>query len=220
MCFFGKKGSGKSVLARRFWDTYPGDELCIDVTKDALTPADVQETFREPPERWPSPPKEGEAVRIRYTPDMHSSTWRDDLDRAVGLSSLRKRQGGCLVWIDEIGTVSQTNRTGPYLRHLLNQGRHDKTSALFCGPRPITLDPLVLAQSDVVYVFALPNPADRRRIADACGIEPATLDDAVNGLGKHEYLRWDGVELVAFPPLPLKRARPPGHDAELEHESD
>jgi len=212
---FGKKGTGKSVLARRFWDTWPGDEFVIDVTKDALTTRDVDHTYDFVPDVWPPPAREDAPVRIRYVPDMHAATHVDDLDRAVGFAC---RRNGSLLWIDEIGVVNQVNRTGPNMRHLLNQGRHDQMSTLFCGPRPINIDPLVLAQSDYVYVFELPNPSYRRRIADSCGIVPATLDDAVNEVARaatdknqpsHSYLRWDGHELVMFPPLPLERARPP-----------
>lgn len=201
---FGRKGSGKSVLARRLWDTWPRDGICIDPTGDALKPEDVQDSLSEVPDRWPEPRHEEEPVRIRFKPNMKSATYLDDMDRAVGLAA---RNRGCLLWIDEIGVVNQANRTRPYMRHLLNQGRHDRTSAIFCGPRPMTIDPLVLAQSDLVYVFELPNPADVKRIADSCGINPAVLDEAIHGLGKHEYVRWDGAELVAFPPLPLARPR-------------
>lgn len=203
---FGKKGEGKSVLARRLWDTWPGDEFCIDVTNDALTSHDVDHTYDYVPDFWPEAVREDEPVRIRYVPDMKSPTVYDDMDRAVGFACKRR---GSLLWCDEIGIVSRVNRTGPNMNHLLNQGRHDRMSTLFCGPRPINVDPLVLHQSDYVYVFKLPNPADRRRVADSCGIVPATLDDAVHALGDHEYLRWDGTELVHFPPLPLQRARPP-----------
>lgn len=206
---FGKKGSGKSVLARRLWDSWSGDALCIDVTRDALAPEDVQQTFRgEVPDGWPMPARDDEPVRIRYVPDMRSATYTDDVDRAVGLAA---RNRGCLLWIDEIGIVAPVNKTRGHLRHFLHQGRHDRTTALMCGPRPVTIDPMVIAQSDFVYVFELPNPADRRRVADVCGIAPALLDDAVHALekGGHEYLRWDGVELVQFPPLPLARTRKP-----------
>lgn len=218
MCFLGRKGSGKSVLARAFWDTWPGDQLCIDVTRDALTPADVQETFSAPIDQWPSPAKEEEPVRIRYTPDSKSPTFLDDVDRVVGLSALKKRSGGCLLWVDEMGMVNEANRTRPHMRHLLHSGRHDKSSALLCMPRPIGVDPLALSQSDVVYVFDMPNPADCKRVADVCGINPREFDEAMHSLGKFEYLRWDGEELVAFPPLPLRRLRPPGRDHELEHD--
>jgi hypothetical protein len=203
---WGKKGSGKSVMARRLWDTWPGDEFCIDVCADALGPGDVDQSYTFVPDVWPERVREDEPVRIRYVPDSRSATYYDDLDRAVGFASRRK---GSLLWIDEIGVVSRVNRTGPNMNHLLMQGRHDRMSVLFCGPRPINVDPLVLHQSDYVYVFLLPNPNDRRRVADSCGIDPKTLDAAVHVLGDHEYLRWDGRELVHFPPLPMKRARPP-----------
>lgn len=211
---FGKKGTGKSVLARRFWDSWPGDEFVIDPTKDALTPHDVDHTYDFVPDVWPPAVRDDEPVRIRYVPDAHSPTFVDDMDRAVGFACRRK---GSLLWIDEIGMVNQVNRTGPNMRHLLNQGRHDRMSVLFCGPRPIGVDALVLAQSDYVYMFELPNPADRKRIADACGIVPTVLDDAVNELPResgsskpsHWYLRYDGNELVMFPPIPMQRARPP-----------
>jgi hypothetical protein len=203
---FGRKGEGKSVLARRLWDTWPKDEFVIDVTKDALTPRDVDHTYDFVPDVWPERLREDEPVRIRYVPDMRSATYLDDLDRAVGFAC---RNRGSMLWIDEIGVVSRVNRTGPNMNHLLNQGRHDRMTTVFCGPRPINVDPLVLHQSDVVYVFKLPNPNDRRRIADSCGIDPRTLDEAVHALGDHEFLRWDGTELVHYDPLPMQRARPP-----------
>jgi hypothetical protein len=206
---FGKKGEGKSVLARRLWDTWPRDELCIDVTGDALGPADARRVGPDVPDLWPQAVREDEPVRLRYVPDMRSSTYRDDLDRTVGLG-LRNR--GSLLWVDEIGVLTQANRTGPNTRRLLHQGRHQRMTAVFCGPRPVDIDPLVIAQSDVVYVFRMPNPADRQRVAAVCGIEPRRFDAAVHALGSHEYLRWDGDELVWFPPLPLRRARPPARD--------
>jgi hypothetical protein len=210
---FGKKGSGKSVMARRFWDSWPRDACCIDVTKDALKPEDVQENFYgEVPERWPLAQENanGDPLprTIRYVPYPRATQalYHDNLDRSLHLAA---QNPGSLLWIDEISIVSRVNRTGPYLNHLLIHGRHDHTSVVFCGPRSMGIDPLILAQSDFVYIFELPGVADRRRIAETCGIEVDLLDEAVHALpkGGHDYLRWDGVELVAFPPLPLTRTR-------------
>lgn len=203
----GKKGTGKSVLARRFWDTWPGDELCIDPTKDALTTKDVDHSYDFVPDTWPPALREDEPVRIRYVPDKHSPTFRDDMDRAVGLVSKRR---GSLLWVDEINIVNEVNRTGPYMRHLLIEGRHDRTSVVLCGPRCVGVDPLILAQSDVVYVFYLPSVKDRTRLAETCGIDKKLLDVEVADLANtHDYLRWDGNQLVRFPAIPIQRARPP-----------
>jgi len=71
------------------------------------------------------------------------------------------------------------------------------------------MDSLVLTQSDLVYVFKLPNPKDRRYVADVIGWEPEDFDLAVRELGDHEYLRYDDSEseesdmkLISLPPLP------------------
>ncbi len=204
---FGMKGEGKSVLARRLWDTWPGDECCIDVTADALGAGDVDHTYRgDVPDTWPAPLREDEPVRIRYVPNVKAATYQDDLDRAVGLAMRRR---GSFLWIDEVAVLTSANRTGPNMRALLLHGRHARMSVAFCGPRPIDIDTLVLAQSDYVYVFKLPSPRDRERVASTCGIDRRTFDAAVHALARHEYLRWDGHELVSFPPLPMQRARPP-----------
>jgi hypothetical protein len=202
---FGKKGQGKSVLARRFWDTWPHDECCIDINADALDAGDVDQTFKgEVPDFWPAARREDEPVRIRYVPELRSSTYTDDLDRAVGLALKRPHS---LLWVDEVGVLSRANRTGPHTRRLLHHGRHLKISSLMCGPRPIDIDPLVIAQSDHVYVFKLPNPADVKRVAAVCGIPPKELEAAVHALDDHEYLHYDGRDITHYPPLPLERAR-------------
>lgn len=205
---FGKKGSGKSVLAERLWGSYPYDRICLDVTGDLAHLPDV-ETLRDPlPNRWPQPAEEGQRVSLRYVPDPGSPTYVEDMDHVVGLAFLHRRT---LCWIDEIGAISRTNRTPAYLHRALWQGRHRQLSLLMCGPRAKTLDPLVLANSDYVYIFALPNPDDRERIAEAIGFDPKELDAAVQGLPRFGYLRYDARadDLVEFPPLPLVHAPGP-----------
>jgi hypothetical protein len=93
-----------------------------------------------------------------------------------------------------MGDLAQSNRTPAHTRRLLRQNRHRKVTAFMCAPRPKTMDPLALQQSDVVYVFEQMNPDDRRRIADSVGWDPKGFDRAVLDLGPHEYLRFDANE--------------------------
>lgn len=211
----GKKGSGKSHLAYTIWDSYPGDRLVLDVTRDVTTdwlrPLGVRHEVITPdaiPRRWPSKadPDEG-PVTLAYHPDMGEPDAVDNLDRALGLALSRK---GVCVWIDEIGAMTRGNFTPPNLRRLLHYGRHSGTSAIMCGPRPIDVDPLCVAQADVIAVFRLQNPADRKRIAANAGIEPHIFDQANAALDQREYLWIDARsdEITHMPPLPpIRRTR-------------
>jgi hypothetical protein len=82
-----------------------------------------------------------------------------------------------LLWAGEAGELMQRPSAGPHMRRLLQQNRHYRVTALFDAPRPVWLDPQVLLQSNLVAVFELPNPADRKRIAETVGIDPAKFDE-------------------------------------------
>lgn len=200
----GKKGSGKSVLARRLWETYPFDRLAIDPHND-LHAEDVKQ-LREPlPSRFPAPLTDaGEPVRasFRYVPDMGSKTHQDDMDRAVGVA-MNNRGRRTLLWLDEVGDLTSASYTPPWMRRALHTSRHRDLSMVMCGPRAIDINPLVLSQADRVYIFDLPSVRDRERVAGTIGYPAKDFDAAVHGLGKFEFLMWDGDELVHFPPLPV-----------------
>jgi hypothetical protein len=207
----GKKGSGKSYLTRRLVDSYPYDRLIIDVT------GSIREDFRRErrpfvdlgkdalPLKFPRPVNEGERVTAIYCPDMGSKDAITEADRAIGLALAH---GRCLIWIDEIGVVAPVHRTPPNFARVLHHGRHRKLTVMMAGPRPVAVDPLCLAQADHVFVFDLPNPNDRRRVAEEIGWPPQRFDEAVHGLGRHEYLWYNALadegqgELLHMPALP------------------
>lgn len=196
----GKKGSGKSELATRLWHGYPYDQLCIDPTGDCRVDDLTRQIHTPLPARFPVD-AEGKRVSLRFVPDPGSPTYEDDLDRAVGLAFRHRRS---MLWVDEVGELTRTGKTSPNFARVLQQGRHRDLTLICCGPRPIAIDPLVVSQADYVYVFQLPNPADRRRVADVIGYDPKAFDAAVHDLARYHYLRWDSreQELVEFPPLP------------------
>jgi hypothetical protein len=196
----GKKGSGKSVLARRLWDTWPYDRLAIDPHNDLHD--EHSHVLRDPlPVRLPAPlDTEDERGSWRYVPDPGSRTYVDDLDRAVGLAFNHRRT---LLWCDEVGDLTRAAYTPPFMRRALHQSRHRQLSMLLCGPRSIDINPMVIAQADLLYVFDMPHPRDRERVAEVIGYPPKDFAGAVQNLDDHEYLRWDGHELVHFPKLPF-----------------
>ncbi len=203
----GRKGSGKSVLAQRFWDSYPYDRLCVDPTGDVDPHDPKAEQITAPvPARWPKMPGSEQRSTLVFKADPGTDTYIDDMDRAAGLAFVH---GNCLLWVDEVGELTNANKTPPFMRRVLHQSRHRRLSTLFCGPRPIDINPLVISQADFLGVFHLPNPADRKRIADNIGLELDEVEEAHSMLVEHGYLWWDTRERVleVRPPLPMSTKR-------------
>lgn len=215
--FFGRKGSGKSIMALLFFRNYPGDRVVIDIAgDDGPVGPDVHTltgTVDDLAGGWPEHlRKDNERMTVHYRPDAGSATFLEDMDAVVGMAMAK---GDCCILVHEVGVLAPANRTPPNTRRLLMHNRHQRVTALFCGPRPKDIDILVLGQSDLVYTFDVPNPADRRRIADTIGVDPSDFDAYWQDLKAHEYLRFDVHEekpdsddepdkrLVHFPPLPL-----------------
>lgn len=224
----GKKGSGKSIMANLIGKSWPYDMVVIDVAGDdgpmprkpgtgSHDVIELRGPVDELPRAWPEHLRwqEKRPMILRYCPDAGSPTELEDMDAVVGLAySHSGNPRPCLLLIHEIGRVAPANRTPPHTRRVLNHSRHRQLTAVLCGPRPMTVDPLVVAQADLVYTFELNNPADRRRVAEEIGWAPGDFDAAVAGLGLHEYLRFDAREpkpeqdgdedlrLVHYPALP------------------
>jgi hypothetical protein len=209
---FGRKGSGKSYFNRTIWHTWPYDRLCIDVNGNAEPGDDARPLRADDLEdgRWPSrtgmPGERERRDSLHYRADPGSARYREQLDQAVGVA-LMPQDHRCLVWAGEVGELMQHGRPGANMSRLLQQNRHYKVSALFDGPRPTYIDPLVMHQSDLVAVYELPNPNDRKRIADAIGYPPARFDEVCHETwreGDHWYVLWDARvrRLFSMAPIP------------------
>ena len=208
---FGRKGSGKSVFNRALYRDYPHDKLCVDVNGEADPGPDTTRISAPLPTRMPPRGEDKAPVDLHYVVDPGSDTYRDDLDRAVGMAMFPSDRQS-LLWCGEVGELTTGNKTGPHLRRLLMQSRHYKTSALFDGPRPVDLDKLVIAQSDLVAVFDLPDPDDRDRVAKVIGYPPVAFRDACEETfrrGPYWHLLWvsGAKRLYRCPPLPSQKNR-------------
>ena len=186
---FGKKGSGKSVWARSMYTSWDDDKLGIDVNGDMEPGADSVIITDPLPDSFPLNPT-GEPVNLHYLADPGSPTYREDLDRAIGLG-LFPKEHRTLLWIDEIGEFTTGNRTDPRMRRLLHQSRHFNTSAIMCGPRPTDVDKLIIAQSDLVVIYDLPDPDDQAKIAKIIAYPADRFGKIIaemRSLGPHHHL--------------------------------
>lgn len=208
---FGRKGAGKTTFNRQLFRAYPHAKLCVDVNGEA-DPGPESVRIREVETEMPPPTTvNGRKVppNLHFVSDPGSATYRDDLDRAVGMA-MYPRDVQSLVWCGEVGELTTGNKTGPHLRRLLMQSRHYRTSALFDGPRPVDIDKLVIAQSDLVAVYDMPDPDDRDRVAKVIGYPPARFRvecDETFRRGEFHFLLWVTREkrLYRCPPLPQEK---------------
>lgn len=235
----GPKGSGKSKLGMLFFASYPYDRIVIDIAGDdgpagqgALgDPADepvhdLHGHAGDLPARFPEHLRRDEWPRLtlRYVPDPGSPTYLEDMDAVVGMAY---RHGRCIVLVHEIHDLVPANRTPAHTRRVLKHSRHREVTWIGCGPRAKTLDPLQLAQSDLIYTFDMPNIDDRKHLAAGMGWDLQSLSEGLDDLPQHGYLRYDrhipkpqhpdepDLRVVEFPPLPadvvadLDRQKPP-----------
>lgn len=210
---FGRKGSGKTTLNRVLYQASPRPKLCLDVNGNADPGVDAQ-PIGDLERKMPIPRNDEDPIpNLHWIANPSADTYQEDLDRGVRMALFPKEED-TLVWIGEVGEFCTGNRTGPSLRLLLQQMRHYHTSALFDGPRPMDIDPLVLSQSDYVAVFSLPNPRDRERVANAIGVNPREFSsycDDVFARSKHHFLLFEAEpvdgddQLIACEPIPIPK---------------
>lgn len=230
---FGRKDSGKSVFCTVYYRSWPYDSLVIDPTGDFEPGLVGVETLRDPLPYHLTPGEPGKPRRYIYHPDPGSPTYKDDLDRAVGLAFWHPKERPFLLDVDEVGELTDAGQTGANMRRTLHQCRHRNMSLILAGPRCVDLNPLVLSQADYVAFFEMPNELDQTRAAHTIGFPLARFRDANAGLDPHEYLLYtarpdphtvdelarleglshkearEALRLVHCPPVPLPRREPP-----------
>lgn len=205
----GTKGSGKSELARAWFDGWPGDRVVLDPTGNARPDDPHTIPMIAPfPSQIPEPDEERDPNRstIWARLDPRSATLEFDDAQATEMA-LAPRHRTKLIWKDEFGvTSSQHKMSGPD-KTLIMSSRHYNASALMVCPRPRLIATLLPMQADKIATFALPNVDDREYLAKNAGIPVPVFERAYQrsrAKGKHAFLLFDRQldALLIFPPLP------------------
>lgn len=225
LLFVGTKGSGKSEAARRVFDMWPHDRVVIDVTGDARPddkytlpmtapfPSQIPDAHEAARELGVDEDELHGRVTVWARVDPRSSTYEHDQDQALGLG-LFPRHRDALVWHDEYGQAGTAQKISPNMKLALNSSRHYYLTLLLACPRPRHIPTLTIQQADRVFIFRLPNPADREVIAENAGISLPTFERQYHEnqrRHRHAFLLWDAQHQVLLncPPLPGVRHRGP-----------
>lgn len=204
----GYTGSGKSTLARSIFGTVQGPRFIIDPSDSSLT-ADVARfgaTVHGPPDPEAVAAQLDEHAAldtIRYVPN-------DPTDRAEYDAVYRWLFDHFprFTWLDEAGLAAPARRAPNMVTRYLVQGRKRQLGHLACHTRPREVSRNLIAQSQHVALFALPNPDDRDHVASAVGLTPSTLEQHMGELEPHGFLWWNvrTRDLTLCPPLDVQEA--------------
>jgi hypothetical protein len=189
----GRSGSGKSLLARAIFLSAAAPRLIIDPADSDLTDVDGAVTFRDP-KRPPA-----DAATARFVPSDPGD--RDAYDAVYRWAFERFPR---YTWLDEAGIAAPAQGGPRWLNTYIVQGRKRALGHVACHPRPREVNRNLIAQAAHVFVFDLPNPDDRRHLADLMGLPVAELDADLAALPEFGFLWWDGATLLSCPPLKVR----------------
>jgi hypothetical protein len=215
VCAFGRKGSGKSVVLREYFNAWPYDRVVVDVTGDARPDDPDTIALTAPfPSQMPHPNDDRRArTTVWARIDPRSPTYESDQDDALALA-LYPRHNHALVWVDEYAELATANKIPRNTKLLLHSSRHYYTSALLACPRPKFIPRLTIQQADKVFIFELPDQADRETVCKNIGFPAPAFEAAYaqnRARGGHAYLLWDLQQsrLFDMPELPNVSASGP-----------
>lgn len=190
----GMTRSGKSTLTKKLFLSTPAPRLVVDPNDSSLTASVVSPggTFSDP-RRVP------DVATARFVP-----TDPDDRDAYDALFERAfRRYPNYYVWVDEAGQVAPASGYPKALNRYVVQGAKRSLGFIGCHTRPREVLRNLISQSSHLFVFYLPNPDDRRHIAEIAGVPADDLSAAIDDLEEKGFLWWNGNtrQLTACPPL-------------------
>lgn len=186
----GVTGSGKSTVARALFESAGGRRLVIDPADSQLTELDGAVTVAD------VPPDDAQLVRFVPRHPLEPASYEAIYGWAFD-------HYPAFVWCDEAGLALPANGTCRAAARLIVQGRKRQIGHLACHTRPRMVLRDLIAQAQHVLVFDLPNPDDRRHIAEIIGMVPAELDGLLAGLPPFGFVWWQQRtrQVTVCPPI-------------------
>lgn len=179
----GRRGSGKSTMARRLleqchrlvvWD--PMDEHRW--VPNRLTSMEDMDAFLA----WAS---EQRAFAARYVPEGPLEEEFEPVAEAI------YDYGGLVLGIEEVPMLCTPGSLPDAFDHLVRLGRHRRVSLVWTAQRLVETARRLTAATDYFIFFSHTEPRDLDGIAERCGSEVARR---VAELPRHRFVVWDVVE--------------------------
>ena len=184
----GRKGSGKSTVARRILERSPR-VFVFDTVGDHRW---VPNSFRhfEDADQFLVWAEDRDYFAGRYIPQFDLGRDFEDVCDIV------YHQGDLLLAVEEVPMLCSPSYLPPSFDRIVRLGRHRKISALWTAQRMAEVARRLTAATDVFILFAHTEPRDLDAIADRCGGDVA---EKVSRLGLHGFLIFDVLSRRELP---------------------
>ncbi len=177
----GTTGTGKSTLTKKLFLSTAAPRLVVDPADSSLTAS-----VASPGGTFSDPLRVPDVATARFVPrDPDDSDAYDALFRWAFARFPR------YVWIDEAGQVAPASGYPKAVNTYVVQGRKRQLGLVACHTRPREVMKNFIAQAAHVFAFALPNPDDRRYLADIVGLPISNFNAAMEQLGQRDFLWWN-----------------------------
>jgi hypothetical protein len=171
---FGARGTGKTAWVKQAIAKAKPPRLMVWDYKHDHALEGLGTAFTS----WPAFVRECKksrfAARYLVSPD------HDPHEQFDAFCALAWREGNVLIFVDELGEVTKTNKAPSTWRKVVNVGRsydNGRKSIAIIGAsqRPAEVDKSFLGNCDVIHTGRLGDVADAKRFAQSWGIDAAEL---------------------------------------------
>jgi len=180
---FGKRGSGKSYLARKLIEAEP--RLIVFDTMSEYENGVVFgiENYDEYLKFWRQVYRD--RFRIIYRPIKPA----EEIER---IGELVYTLGNCCFLIEEVDCYCTPYQISDNFAAIIQRGRHKNIKLFAITQRPYGIHRLLTSQAKEIYIFNTNEPRDREYLRTLLGQE---IEAKLDALKQYEYVHWqDGRE--------------------------
>lgn len=180
---FGKRGSGKSYLAKKLLEVEP--RLVVFDTMSEYENGIVfgVENYEEYLIFWRQVYRD--RFRIIYRPIKPA----EEIEQ---IGELVYVLGNCCFLIEEIDCYCSPYQISDNFAAIIQRGRHKNIKLIGITQRPFGIHRLLTSQAKEIYIFNTNEPRDREYLRILLGQE---IDSKLDALKQFEYVHWqDGKE--------------------------
>jgi hypothetical protein len=180
----GRRGSGKSTMARRLLERCHRLVIWDPMAEHSWCPNRLSSPVRlERFLMWADPQ---DAFAARYVPE-HA----DLVGEFEDVCELVFDFGRLVFGIEEVPMLCTPGALPGQFDRLVRLGRHERVSMVWTAQRMVEVARRLTAATDYFVLFSHTEPRDLDGIAERCGAEVARQ---VADLPRHGWLVWDAVE--------------------------